>query len=119
MPRLLREWHGEDAAREIILSRLPEAEPVGAAVDRVLRRMVSPEELLLQQLREDWSGVVGEPVARASSPHHLHRGVLYVMVRGATLRMELARFHNETILARIRERCGENFCHQLRFIAEG
>ena len=119
LPKILREWHGSTVSRDIIRSRLPNEVHVSEALDQVLRDLVSPDELRIQQLRKDWPSVVGEPIARISEPHHLHNGVLYVMVRGATMRMELSRFHAATILARVREHSGKNFCRELRFAAEG
>jgi predicted nucleic acid-binding Zn ribbon protein len=119
LPKILREWHGDAVSRDIVRAHLPNEVHVGEALDQVLRQLISPDELRIQQLRADWAAVVGEPIARVSEPHHLHNGVLYVMVRGATMRMELSRFHVDTILARVREHSGEDFCRELRFAAEG
>lgn len=119
LPRLLREWYGRAVSPGVILARLPHAVTLAEAVDQVMARIVSPEELLLHQLRQDWSAVVGEPIAKVSEPHHLHQGVLYISVQGATMRMELSRFHQETILARVKAHSGDGLCHQLRFTATG
>ena len=92
---------------------------ISDAVDAVMSRLVTPEERQFQQLIKDWVEVVGEPVARVSEPHHLHRDTLYISVEGAAMRMELSRFHADTILAKVREHSGEDFCQQVRFIAAG
>jgi len=118
MPRLLRAWHGAEAAPGEILARLPGDVPVGEAVEQVLRRVISPDELRLRRLREDWAAVVGAPIARVSEPHHLHKGILHVMVRGATMRMELARFQAAAVLAKVHAHSGEDFCREIRFVAE-
>ncbi len=118
LPGLLREWHGSDLARGEVLSRLPHEIPVSEAVEQVLCRVISPDELRLRRLREEWAAVVGAPIARVSEPHHLHKGVLYVMVRGAAMRMELTRFQAAAILAKIHHHSGEDFCREIRFAAE-
>lgn len=84
-----------------------------------MARLVTPGERQFQRLRRDWAEIVGGPIALVSEPHHLHHGILHVTVRGATMRMELSRFHADTVLAKIRQHSGEDFCTQIRFVAEG
>ena len=119
LPKLLKEWYGDAVSRDIIRERLPREVGIGDAVDAVMAKLVTPEGQEFQRLHQDWAELVGEPVARVSEPHHLHRGVLYVSVKGAAMLMELSRFHADTILAKVREHSGEDFCTLIRFVAEG
>jgi hypothetical protein len=85
----------------------------------MLPEALAREEVLraarAQRVLRDWAAFVGAALAERSHPDRYDHGTVWVAVESSTWAQEL-RMNKETILARLRERCGESGLFQdLRF----
>jgi predicted nucleic acid-binding Zn ribbon protein len=88
---------------------------LGEAVTKVMQGLGLKERLKEEEVVRAWQAVVGEFVARHSSPLRLKDGVLIVQVLQPTLRFDLERVWKAEILARLKERFGARTVREIRF----
>ena len=109
--RVLAEWRG-----------LPEvpfpkdtSRPIGDALTKVMKDLGLKDRLKEDEVLRAWKEIVGEFVARHSSPQRLKEGILYVHVIQPTVHFELERVWKREILQKLKERFGSRTVREIRF----
>lgn len=109
--RVLAEWRGLPQPQ---LS--PDRTVTSAdAVLKVMESLGLKERFRSEEILSAWRGIVGEFVARHSSPHRLKDGVLQVHVLQPTVHFELDRFWKREILEKLQKRFGKRTVREVRF----
>ena len=109
--RVLAEWRGLPQMAE----RPDRAAAVGDAVEKVMASLGLKDRLRADQVLQAWHEVVGEFVAKHSTPQQLLNGVLTVRVLQPTVHFELDRFWKPKILAKLQERFGNRTVRAIKF----
>ncbi len=109
--RVLAEWRG-----------LPQttAQPdrtaaLGDAIRKVMTGLGLKDRLHSEEVLRAWHEVVGEFVAKHSSPQQLKDGVLTVRVLQPTVHFELDRVWKREILAKLKQRFGPRTVREVKF----
>lgn len=89
-----------------------EPQPLGQAVDRLLRSLGAPAAGTLDHLVKDWTGLTGELLASHSRPVALEHGRLLVAVDASPWATEL-RFREAVLLARFEDAFGPEIVTRL------
>ena len=109
--RALAEWRGLPQTFE----RPDRAVACGVIVQKVMKELGLGERLRAEEVAGAWQEVVGEFVARHSSPHRLKDGVLYVSVLQPTVHYELDRVWKRDILTKLKKRFGSRTVRDIKF----
>ena len=109
--RALAEWRGLPQTFE----RPDRAVACGDAVQKVMKELGLGERLRAEEVVAAWHEVVGEFVAKHSSPHQLKDGVLYVSVLQPTVHYELDRVWKRDILSKLKKRFGARTVRDIKF----
>ena len=109
--RVLAEWRG---LPELVV-RPDRAAAVGDAVRKVMAALGLKDRLRADEVLGAWQEVVGDFVAKHSSPQQLKDGVLTVRVLQPTVQFELDRFWKPKILAKLKERFGKSVVREIKF----
>lgn len=98
------------------MSRTPEDDPkaVGPIVEQVFHQARQGPVLTLNRLRQHWAGIVGEPLARATWPTRLARGVLWVAAPDSGWAFNL-QFVKADLLNGVRTFLGSEAVTEIRF----
>ncbi len=75
---------------------------VGAILPQVLADLGLDEKLEEGRLRQGWPELVGDVIAKRSSPRVVRGGILHIEVEGSVWMQELW-FHQKEIVERVRE----------------
>jgi predicted nucleic acid-binding Zn ribbon protein len=75
---------------------------VGAILPQVLVSLGLDEKFEEERLRQEWTELVGDVVAKRSRPRVLKEGILHIEVEGSVWMQELW-FHQKEIVDRVRE----------------
>ena len=94
------------------------AQPIGDLVSGALRGLGVPSRAVSRRLFEAWTECADPVWANRARPIRLFGGVLVVGVSSASLRLELAQFHAERLLAALRARLPKDPITALRFSSE-
>jgi predicted nucleic acid-binding Zn ribbon protein len=94
------------------------AQPIGDLVSGALRGLGVPSRAVSRRLNEAWIEIADPAWANRARPLRLFGGVLVVGVSSASLRLELAQFHAERLLAALRARLPKDPITALRFSSE-
>lgn len=94
------------------------AQAIGDLVSGALRGLGVPSRAVSRRLQEAWIDVADPAWAGRARPVRLFGGALVVGVSSAPLRLELAQFHAERLLAALRARCPKDPITSLRFSPE-
>ncbi len=86
---LMRDWFGPDLARGEILSRKLPACPLADPLDQLLREFGRGHQVVLEQIREKWSELVGSDIARQTQPVGLRQQCLEIEVSNSMWLYEL------------------------------
>lgn len=89
-------------------------ERLGDVLSGVLRGLGIADELAGWRSVEEWSGAVGEAIARRTRAVAFHEGVLTVEVEGAAWRHELSVLKRD-LIRRLNQRLGGAVVRDLRF----
>jgi predicted nucleic acid-binding Zn ribbon protein len=108
---VLAEWRGLPQPVE----RPERTALLGDAVRKVMASLGLKDRLRSEEVLQSWHGIVGDFVARHSSPQQLKDGVLTVRVLQPTVHFELERVWKRDILAKLRERFGKNVVRDVKF----
>jgi hypothetical protein len=107
--------------REFERRRIRRREP--QAIAGILSEVVSRRGLARVRtqghLEDAWRETIGEPGARYTRVGLLRRGVLEILVAHSVLLQELAGFHKQSLLERIREVLQSDRITDLRFRLDG
>jgi predicted nucleic acid-binding Zn ribbon protein len=88
---------------------------VGEAVTKLMQSLGLKERLQEEEVLRAWHEVVGDFVARHSTPDRLKDGVLFVRVLQPTVHYELDRVWKREILAKLKTRFGARSVREVRF----
>ncbi|MEA3209756.1 MAG: hypothetical protein QOE70_2813 [Chthoniobacter sp.] len=109
--RVLAEWRGLPQT-PIAVDRVV---PVSETVAKLMQTLGLQERLKAEAVIAAWREVVGEFVAKHSSPRQLKEGVLYVSVLQPTVHFELERVWKREILDKLKKRFGARVIRDIRF----
>ena len=109
--RVLAEWRGLPQPAE----RPDRAAALGDAVRKVMAGLGLKDRLHSAEVMGAWHEVVGEFVAKHSSPQQLKDGVLTVRVLQPTVLFELDRVWKRDILAKLKARFGPRVVREVKF----
>ena len=87
---------------------------VDAVLSSVLRELGIGQKIKQLNALELWNDVVGEQIARVTSPERIERGQLVVRVSKAPWRNELM-FLKKEIIAKLNNALGEEIVKDIRF----
>ena len=91
------------------------ASPIGELVSGALRGLGVPSRAVSRRLNDAWTEIADPAWAGRARPLRLFGGALVVAVTSASLRLELAQFHAERLLAALRARLPKDPITSLRF----
>jgi predicted nucleic acid-binding Zn ribbon protein len=109
--RVLAEWRG---LLEVPFARENERR-VGEVIGAVMKSLGLEGRLREEEVKKSWKEIVGEFVAKHSSPQKMADGVLFVRVLQPTLRFELERVWKRDILAKLKARFGARTVKDVKF----
>ena len=92
-------------------------ERTGDILHRVLKNMGLEGRMDEVRLRAEWADVVGETVASRCRPGEVRGGILFILVENNVWMQEI-RFHQETIMKRIRNRFPGLKVREVRMLIE-
>jgi predicted nucleic acid-binding Zn ribbon protein len=109
--RVLAEWRG--------LPDQPFVRHNSKPIDELIKKMMGTlglgERLREEEITKAWREVVGDFVAKHSSPQRLDKGVLTVRVLQPTVHYELDRVFKPKLLAKLKARFGASTIRELKF----
>lgn len=108
--RMVAEWRGYS-------DPLPERPviDVADAVNKLVSKLGLNERICESEILATWESVVGEFLARHSTPNRLVNGVLHVQVLQPTVRYELESRWRPVVLEKLRDRFGKTTIKDIRF----
>lgn len=89
--------------------------PIGEATLAVLSRLGLSDRLDEDEVRAEWSSIVGPFLSQHSFPESLLRGTLTVRVTQPTVRFELERMWKARVLEKLQARFGAAKIRAIRF----
>jgi predicted nucleic acid-binding Zn ribbon protein len=116
MKGMLREWYGEETARNEILAYRPSAIPLSESIDKVMGELVSPADLKLMEIKEKWESVAGAQIANIATPLNVRGKLLYVEVKRSLWLRELRGPAGKMLMENIKKLCGPDFCNGIKFV---
>lgn len=87
---------------------------VGRAISDLVEALGIGRTLTQYQVITGWGEIVGEQIAKVSTPSRIENGVLFVTVSTAPWRAELTLRRLE-ILGKIKRACGPDIVKEIRF----
>ncbi len=116
--QVMRDWFGPDVAAGEIRSHQRPAVALGNSLDSLMRELGRGREVLLEELRDHWSELVGVEVARRTQPLRLFQDCLDVEVSHSTWLYELQTRLGAGLTERVAEFSKGRVC-RLRFVPAG
>jgi predicted nucleic acid-binding Zn ribbon protein len=89
-------------------------EPIGKAIDDLIRRMGMTKALKQYSVITSWNEIVGEHIGRMTKAQRMEQGVLIVSVESAPWRAELTMKRRE-IIEKLNRAMGERVVKDIRF----
>lgn len=90
-------------------------QPISELIPQVVAKLGLQQKLKESQILTDWPALVGEVIARHSTPLTFEKGYLTVNVDSSPWLNELQRFSREVILERLRNKLGKTIVKDVRF----
>lgn len=109
--KVLREWWGGDEP----LDTNRRVSLAGKFVERILREAGATGGMEEQRLRESWTAVAGEFIARHTEPISFRAGHLRLRVLQPAMRFHLEQM-KAPLLARLRQELGEKNVRGIQFV---
>lgn len=109
--RIIAEWRGLPETS----STRHTARPVADTLLKVLSALKLDDRLREDQMKDAWGEIVGEFLAKHSTPTSVHDGVLIVRVLQPTLLYEFDRNLKPQIVQKLRARFGARMVRDIRF----
>jgi len=88
---------------------------VSDAIGKLVGKLGLNERICESEILATWQGIVGEFLARHSTPSRLVNGILHVQVLQPTVRYELETRWRTVVLEKLRERFGKSTVREIRF----
>jgi predicted nucleic acid-binding Zn ribbon protein len=110
--RVIADWRG---LPETPFARENERK-VSDVIGAVMKELGLEGRLREEEVKRSWQEIVGEFVARHSSPQKMADGVLTVRVLQPTLRFELERVWKRDIVAKLKARFGARTVRDVKFL---
>lgn len=88
--------------------------PVGVALQDLVRELGIGRTLAEYDVLTSWERLVGEQIARVTTPQRFENGILFISVATAPWRAELSLRRRE-IRERVNARIGRNIVKEIRF----
>jgi predicted nucleic acid-binding Zn ribbon protein len=109
--KVLSEWRGyrERPARP------DQTQEVGAALEKVMRKLGLHERITEVQILAAWKDIVGDWFALHTCPDRLRDGILYVRVIQSSVHYELDRNCKAPIIQKLKARFGAARVRDVRF----
>ncbi len=114
----MKEWFGPELARGEIRNRQRAATPLKQTLDNLMQELGKGRQILLEQIRDNWSSLVGVDIARQTQPLRLYRKSLEVEVNHAMWLYEL-QTRMKPSLTKILMEFSQNQVETLRFVPAG
>ncbi len=89
-------------------------EDIGSVINSIVNRMGLSSKLKTSGIFNHWSEIVGEEIAKRSSPEKLARGILYISVSSSTWANELS-LMSVQLIEKINAFAGEQVVKTIRF----
>ena len=113
---ILSSWYGSDYAAVEISQHTPKTTHISNSLDELLKK-VKPEKVQrLDELKENWSNIVGEVISQLTAPETWNNNILTLSVRHSALIQELTP-SLELVKAKIEECYGANSCVEIQLVA--
>ena len=112
---LLKDWYGEDRARTEIAAHTDQGEMLSDALDRLIQDLGKQDVSGYVLLTQNWQDYCGEALVNYLTPNGLKDGILTLTVPHSGL-LSIVQPSIELILAKIQEKFGADFCHEIRLI---
>jgi predicted nucleic acid-binding Zn ribbon protein len=109
--RVLAEWRGLEQP----LERKERCAAVGDILQKLMPKLGLAERLGEEQVKQAWSGIVGDFLASHAAPVGLSGGVLSIQVLQPSVRYELERNWKNEILAKLQARFGKKAIREIKF----
>jgi predicted nucleic acid-binding Zn ribbon protein len=90
------------------------AKPLAEALDELVRKLGIKKKLLEYEAVLRWEEIVGEKIARATTPTKISRGVLFVSVKTSVWRNELT-MRKKEIMLKINSTLGQEVVLDIKF----
>lgn len=120
---LLESWYegsSDTEAAGSMMNFLPESTTISDALQNVVRKRIPPYMMVIFELRENWTDIVGAVSAKRTMPVRYKNGILDVEVgHPAYLTALSSKTIKEAILAKVRQYNGAADCTQIRFVPAG
>ena len=113
----LRDWYGNDMAAAEVEANQGREQNVASVVNGLLTSWNMADRIVLRELVDRWSEVVGAAFARHTQPSTLRNRVLEIEVYNSVIRFQLEGAKKE-LLRKAKEVAGEEV-QGIRFIAGG
>ncbi|MEY2600148.1 MAG: hypothetical protein RLZZ244_775 [Verrucomicrobiota bacterium] len=109
--RIMAEWRG--LAEEPFIQDT--SRPVAESIHKLLRELGMSQRLRQEEIVGAWQEIVGDFIAKHSSPARLMDGILVIHVLQPTVHFELERVWKRTVLQKLQARFGRNHIREIRF----
>ncbi len=109
--KILEEWRGLPQTVE----KKDRCAAVGDILQKLMPKLGLSEMVAEEQVREAWSGLVGDFLSRHAAPCGLSGGVLSIQVLQPSVRYELERHWKPQILAKLQDRFGKKAIREIKF----
>jgi predicted nucleic acid-binding Zn ribbon protein len=90
------------------------AKPLGEALDELVGKLGIKKKLLEYEAVLRWEEIVGEKIARATTPTKISRGVLFISVKTSAWRNELT-MRKKEIMLKINSTLGQEVVLDIKF----
>lgn len=117
--KILKDWYGEERGRAEMLAYCPPAEKIGDLLDEVINKAMTEELGLLFKLKEDWQELVGDQLAKVSSPVAVRDRIVEVEVSHPAWHIEMKGPVKKNIVKKIHAKYGAELCLDIRIVAAG
>jgi predicted nucleic acid-binding Zn ribbon protein len=109
--KFLEEWRGLPQT----VAKRDRCAAVGDILQKLMPKLGLSEMVAEEQVREAWSGLVGDFLSRHAAPCGLSGGVLSIQVLQPSVRYELERHWKPKILAKLQERFRKKAIREIKF----
>jgi len=116
---LLRDWYGADRADAEMTAYCPEPVLMSDLLDKVVSRVMSPQNIELIKLQHNWNVLVGEQLGRFTAPVGIQYDNLYVEVNHSAWLRELRGSIKQRLLVNAQHACKSIEIKDLVFVLKG